>query len=199
MGNHHVRFWRPVASARMAPEFNHLPGMKQRCWSHLWRDIAALALEYPDDQDLAAWIAGVRTIYGAAMAPRPVEEAGITPQATKRRSQRAHGYEQQLLLLCPDDLAASRPEATLVKRIRRSQTELFTFVRELDVPPTNNAAERAVRPLVIARKISGGTRSATGSATRMTLASVAQTIALQHLDHAAVWQTILLQPDSHPF
>ncbi len=37
---------------------------------------------------------------------------------------------------------------------------------------SNNLAERSVRPLVIARKISGGTRSPEGSDTRMGLFSL---------------------------
>ena len=41
--------------------------------------------------------------------------------------------------------------------------ELFVFV---------NAAERSLRPLVISRKISGGTRSERGTDTKMTLASL---------------------------
>lgn len=40
------------------------------------------------------------------------------------------------------------------------------------IPATNNAAERALRHLVTCRKISGGTRSAEGSATKMTLATL---------------------------
>lgn len=40
---------------------------------------------------------------------------------------------------------------------------LFTFVREPAVEPTNNVAERQVRPAVIARKLSFGTESAAGS------------------------------------
>ena len=40
------------------------------------------------------------------------------------------------------------------------------------VPADNNEAERSIRPLVVLRKISGGTRSAVGSQTRMDLASV---------------------------
>lgn len=50
--------------------------------------------------------------------------------------------------------------------------ELFVFVREPDVPPDNNAAERALRHLVTSRKISGGTRSPAGSETKTTLASL---------------------------
>lgn len=44
---------------------------------------------------------------------------------------------------------------------------------------SNNAAERAIRPAVISRKISGGTRSARGSQTKTRLMSVFATWALQ--------------------
>jgi hypothetical protein len=177
--------------------YDHLPGMKQRCWSHLWRDITALATEHPEDGELAAWVAGIRAIYQAAMQPRPGGEEGLTSQARRRRHRRARRCERQLLLLCPEDMPPDRPEATLVKRIRRYSTELFTFVAELDVPPTNNAAERALRPQVIARKISGGTRSSTGSATRMVLASVLATAQLRGQDPAMICQRLLLSPESH--
>ncbi|HEU5432875.1 MAG TPA: IS66 family transposase, partial [Thermomicrobiales bacterium] len=43
-------------------------------------------------------------------------------------------------------------------------------------------AERALRPLVIARKISGGTRSTQGSRTRMLLQSLIATWDLRGLD-----------------
>jgi hypothetical protein len=179
--------------------YDHLPGMKQRCWSHLWRDIMALETEHPDDALLAAWIAGVRAIYQAAMGERPAGEGGTTPQAARRRQRRAQRYEHQLLLLCPDDMPPDRPEVTLAKRIRRYSAELFTFVRELGVPATNNAAERALRPQVIARKISGGTRSAPGTTTRMVLASVLATAQLRGQQPAAVCHQLLLSPDSHGF
>ena len=50
--------------------------------------------------------------------------------------------------------------------------ELFVFVAEPDVPADNNAAERSLRPLVVSRKISGGTRSEPGTDSKMTLASL---------------------------
>jgi hypothetical protein len=46
----------------------------------------------------------------------------------------------------------------------------------------NNLAERSVRPLVVTRKISGGTRSPKGSETRMGLASLFGTWTAQHLN-----------------
>lgn len=48
-----------------------------------------------------------------------------------------------------------------------------------EVPSENNAAERAVRPTVIARKVSGGTRSAKGSETNSILRSLFETWDLQ--------------------
>jgi len=51
-----------------------------------------------------------------------------------------------------------------------------------DVPATNNLAERAIRPFVITRKISGGTRSAAGSQIRCDLATVFQTWAARGLN-----------------
>ena len=46
------------------------------------------------------------------------------------------------------------------------------FVADPRVPADTNAAARGRRHLVTCRKLSGGTRSAAGSATTMTLASL---------------------------
>jgi transposase len=178
--------------------YDHLPGRKQRCWAHLWRDIDALETEYPADQDLAAWVAGVRAIYDLATGERPAAEQGTTPAAARAREVRARGYEQQLAALCPATMPANQLHATLAKRIRRYLQELFTFVAVPGVPPTNNAAERSLRPLVIARKVSGGTRSTAGSTCRMRLASIGATARLRGLDPTEVFLRILTNP-SHAF
>jgi hypothetical protein len=178
--------------------YDHLPGRKQRCWAHLWRDIDALETEYPTDQELAAWVAGVRAIYDLALAVRPAAEQGTLPAVAYAREERARGYEQQLRALCPETMPQDRPQATLAKRIRRYLQELFTFVAVPGVPHTNNAAERSLRGLVIARKVSGGTRSAAGSTCRMRLASIAATARLRGLDPTDVFVRILSSP-SHAF
>ena len=190
--------WGGILVADFYAAYDHLPGIKQRCWAHLWRDIDALETEYPEDGELAAWVAGVRVIYDLARGERPAAERGMTPAAMRARERRARGYEQQLLTLCPESIPADRPHATLAKRIRRYLQELFTFVADPRVPHTNNAAERSLRPLVIARKVSGGTRSEEGSSTRMILASLAATARLRSLDPAAVFLQVLSDP-SHTF
>ena len=49
--------------------------------------------------------------------------------------------------------------------------ELFTFVEFPEVPDDNNAAERAIRPAVIIRKVCGGTRSEQGTNVKAALMS----------------------------
>ncbi len=62
----------------------------------------------------------------------------------------------------------------------------------------SRATERSLRPLVNARKVSGGTRSAAGSTTRMTLYSLAATTRMQGKDPVAACQQLLLAPPSTP-
>ena len=77
------------------------------------------------------------------------------------------------------------PCQTLGKRLLRHEGELFEFVRQAGVGATNNAAERAIRPLAVARKISGGTRSGAGSTTRMQLQTLFRTWEQQGRDPVA--------------
>lgn len=158
----------------------------------------ALETEAPADTGLAAWVAGVRAIYDLARAERPAAEQGASPAAVHAREVRARGYEQQLAALCPESMPTDRPEVTLGKRIRRYLQELFVFVAVPGVPHTNNAAERSFRSLVIARTVSGGTRSAEGSSCRMRLASIAATARLRGLEPTDVFFRILTNP-SHAF
>ncbi len=63
----------------------------------------------------------------------------------------------------------------IAKRLRKYQKELTAFLWEKDLDGTNNAAERAIRPAVVARKISGGSRSKNGAEAWATLASLLRT------------------------
>ena len=64
----------------------------------------------------------------------------------------------------------------LVKRLRRHQHELFTFVREPHVPFENNFAERMIRQAVIMRKNSYNKLSTKGASTQAILMSVLTTL-----------------------
>jgi len=64
----------------------------------------------------------------------------------------------------------------LIKRLRRHQNDIFTFLDQPDVPFDNNAAERAIRPAVIIRKNSYGNRSHQGADCQAVLMSIFRTL-----------------------
>jgi transposase len=79
----------------------------------------------------------------------------------------------------------------LIKRLRRHQDDLFTFVDQVDVPFDNNAAERAIRPAVIIRKNSYGNRSQRGADCQAVLMSIFRTLKQRGHDPIQVIVTAL--------
>ena len=47
--------------------YNHYPGLKQRCWAHLLRDIHKLKVLYPEDAGLVRWARRVQQLYAKAV------------------------------------------------------------------------------------------------------------------------------------
>ena len=167
--------------------YHHYPGLKQRCWVHLLRDIHDLKSLYPKDRQLARWAAAVHHIYSVA-------KSFAHPQA-RQRQQVQQQLERKLLAQCrpyAQDPAAA--QGNLCRRIERHIKELFVFVAAPGMPSDNNAAERSLRPLVISRKISGGTRSKQGTDTKMTLASLFGTWRAQGLDPLIACRQLLSSP-----
>ena len=64
---------------------------------------------------------------------------------------------------------------TLQARIATYHGEWLVFVDDARVPPTNNLAEQALRPLVVLRKITFGQRTLTGGERMAKLMTVANT------------------------
>ena len=85
-------------------------------------------------------------------------------------------------------------QARLCRRMERHIKELFVFVSHPEAPPDNNAAERSLRPLVISRKISGGTRSGRGTGAKMALASIFGTWRAQGLNPLTSCRQLLASP-----
>lgn len=152
--------------------YNIHQGLHQRCWVHFLRDIHDLKKLHPDHVQLWQWAKLVKQIYERAKAaPVPDPQLPLTTQHTQRVALQ-HAFEQELWQVCAPFTQTEAPMHTLCERVERFLPELFVFVAYPGVPSDNNLAERSVRPLVIARKISGGTRSPKGSSTRMGLASL---------------------------
>jgi transposase len=102
------------------------------------------------------------------------------PKADRARKALAEKFRTRLDAICRKPLAFAKAE-TLRKRLvpgAREYTEVFAFIAH-GGPPTNNHAERSLRPLVIFRKVCLGTRSPTGSDNVAIFASLTQTTALQ--------------------
>ena len=140
----------------------------------------------------------VKAIYDRAVAyAGPDPSLPPAKQEAARRKQQ-HIFEQELWQLCAPYAHTSSPLHTLCERVERFLPELFVFVAVPGVPAENNLAERSVRPLVIARKISGGTRSPQGSETRMGLFSLFGTWAAQGLNPFLQCLAVLSQKASLP-
>ena len=142
---------------------------------HLLRDIHKLHEDHPKDSLLSNFFAEVKRIYKNAKDLSP-------PANPLARRDNRRAYEKELYDLAKKHLGDDRPEQAIAKRIVRRITGLFSFVEHPTVPSDNNPAERSIRPLVILRKMSGGTRSAAGSRTVAILMSLFGTWKLQGLD-----------------
>jgi transposase len=154
--------------------YNIHQGLHQRCWVHFLRDIHDLKKLHPDHAELWQWAKQVKQIYERAKAaPAPDPQLPTTKQHAQRVALQ-HAFEQELWQVCAPFVQTQTLMHTLCERVERFLPELFVFVAYPGVPSDNNLAERSVRPLVIARKISGGTRSPKGSSTRMGLAKCFQ-------------------------
>jgi len=163
-------------------------GRHQYCWAHLLRDVDELVAQHREDAVVRGWADGVHALYQRAT----VRAAEPDPRVRRQERQRC---ETELRALCAPYLGvAAAPQRVLCERITTHLAELFVFVEDPGVPATNNAAERSLRHLVTARKISGGTRSAAGTATKMTLATLFGTWRLQGRDPLAECRALLAAP-----
>ena len=70
----------------------------------------------------------------------------------------------------------------LARHLEHEQLWLFTFLHCFGLDATNNTAERAIRGMVIARKVWGGSRTWAGARTHQILASVLRTCWQQSKD-----------------
>lgn len=144
--------------------YNFYQGLHQRCWAHLLREIHTLVLSHPTDVRVGRWARAVHRVYLRACA--------FTSEKEAERLAMQDRCEQALLTISRSLAADPAPVGKLARRIERFIAELFTFVAIPGVPSTNNAAERSLRHFVTSRKISGGTRSPKGTATKMRLSTL---------------------------
>jgi len=169
----------------------------QRCWTHLLRHGHEIVTRYPGAADAHAWVAGVRAIHDAAKALAASSGYAARPEAERETYRLA--FEQRLLAQAQPALDSPiKEQACLAKYLTGYINELFVFVQYPEVPSENNPAERAIRPLVITRKVCGGTRSEQGSKSKMILLSLLHTAQVRGLDPIAAVEQMLLGAPMFP-
>jgi transposase len=151
---------------------------RQSCLAHLLRKAKEIkevlaAMKAPDG-------ASVRFCHQVARLFSSACRLTIPPgkKARKNLTQRMHRILDRI---CGTKALAHPKAETLRSRLvpgAREYDEVFAFIR-FGGPPTNNHAERALRPLVIFRKVCLGSRSRTGSENVTIFSSLAQTTKLQ--------------------
>jgi transposase len=85
----------------------------------------------------------------------------------------------------------NRAEQKIRNRLRKQREHLLGCLYEAAAEPTNNRAERALRPAVIARKLSCGNKTVRGKSTWETLASLAVTSRQRGIDFVSQLTTQL--------
>ena len=169
--------------------YNTYLGLHQRCWVHLLRAVHELCCKFPTP-GVFAWAKKLRDIYDRAKA--------FTHDNPRERARARVKFQGELGALASPYAKTSLPQNTLCKRLLQFESEMFTFVEYPFVPSENNAAERSIRPRVIARKISGGTRSKAGSMTMVVLSSLFATWKLRGNDTLAACRKMLASATIQP-
>ncbi len=112
-------------------------------------------------------------------------------KSAKRKGQelRAHLRER-----CATTLRHPRAEAFRKRLAGPEQELLFTCFRRAKVPPTNNQAERSLRPLVVMRKVVQGTRSDNGLENHGVMRSLFETARRQGKKPHEIFLSLLTKP-----
>jgi hypothetical protein len=132
---------------------------RQVCWAHLLRDFEAIRGRGGASEEIGeALLAKAHQMF--RWWHRVCE--GTLQRSTFRAYMRPLSREVEHLLEAGSRCGVSATEGMCHEILKRREA-LWTFVQVEGVEPTNNAAERAIRPGVQRRKISFGTQSEEGS------------------------------------
>lgn len=126
---------------------------KQRCLTHLLREVKEQG-EKDESFAIDAWAMKLKKWCKDAIAHKKKWRTLSDPKYEMGAS-RIEDRLDGLTKVEPEHAEAKR----LRKRLRKYRPELTRFLWDEQLEPTNNPAERALRPMVVARKITGGSRS----------------------------------------
>ena len=164
-----------IGSDRWAAQLKIISKSKQLCFPHLLRDLNFLVeLENND------WATQFKDLLKKALDLRHILVQRNSP--FQRGDLETDQLEQQLnqLLALPIVKADFPKTFTFQKAMIKHRNYLFPCLYDLEIPPDNNASERAVRNFKVKQKISGQFKS--GQDTFCVLRSIIDTLRKRDLD-----------------
>ena len=165
--------------------YHRIDCQKQRCLAHLLREIKSV-LDRRGHGPPPAFLCEAKHWCQDALELGQSWQNFAVSTAVEYRRRIERRLDRLLAIRCRD-----KDARRLQARMRRHAGELTTFLWVAGVDGTNNRAERAIRPAVITRKISGGHRSSAGAQAVADVTSVLRTCALQARDFVATGLEIL--------
>jgi transposase len=164
--------------------YNQMPSLIQYCYAHLLREVQDLGKEFPEVSEVSQFVASFAPLLADAMKLRA---QGLT---AARFGQQALELKVEIKALVHSP--AQHPGIQKIQNIFRERaTRLYHWAKNSAIPADNNRAERELRPLVIARKISFGSQSEQGALTREILMSVLHTLRKRTKDVFGVFKRAL--------
>lgn len=167
---------RVVVSDRYAAYAFVDPAQRQVCWAHLIRDFRRIS-QRPGKagQTGRRLLAMAHVLFRIRNSINPREVALQPKRYARLQSRMRHWLQRACQLPCASTSATCT-------NLLKLWPALWTFITHAGVEPTNNDAERAIRPIVLKRKISGLTRSKRGDEFIARAYTVAETCRRQGLD-----------------
>lgn len=143
-----------IGSDRWAAQLKISSAAKQLCFPHLLRD-----LNYLIETEKTDWAQKFKDLLKEALDLKQISLAANKPflYGEKQVSE----VEDQLNKLLAFPIIKEHTPATLTfqTQMLKNRNHLFTFLYHLEVPPDNNASERAIRNVKVKQKISGQFKS----------------------------------------
>ena len=158
--------------------YNKLPCTLQYCYAHLLREVGDLGREFEENSEVQAFTTTLAPLLAEAMSLRALSILD------GQFSRQAATVKQQILAVA--NAQAQHPGIHRIQAIfREHAARVYHWAEDRRVPAENNLAERELRPLVIARKVSFGSQSEAGARTREILMTVLMTLKRRSADFQA--------------
>jgi transposase len=182
MGNSQTEVW--VSDCYLA-QLKSPARQRQLCMAHQLRNLQSVVDAHPT----LIWPKAMQVLFRYAIHLHH-QRSQLSPEQFAAQVARIERHTDRLLQRSLD----SPDAAKLLRRYLKYRQHLFVFLYRTDLEPTNNVAERALRPSVIHRKVIGCFRSAWGANAYAALASVIDTAELAGVQAFASIQNLFGTP-----